>query len=278
MIRRIWKRYVLAPTIAASVLMGADLARSQPVYWNPANAVGTGHEAAIKQAVWSWAERTGLGVTYAGITDATECEPNAITYRTAAESEWQLAGKAAGFTAFEYQDYLGFTFTCPYGGYTLLLSPRHDASASTIAHELGHGLRGYGHILFTPGSLMLYLSACVTVVTQADTDYVLSTPDWPMVRPPSYCHAELQDDMTLHVPEIGGIRVTLKYAGQQSGFMAWTVASQYTNAASKGCATARLSQNGTVAELFDVRSRTAGSLTYARIRWVNGIWRLEAAR
>lgn len=276
-IRTFWKRYVLVPSIAASIWMAADL-HAQPVYWNPANAIGTGHEAAIKQAVWSWAERTGMGVTYAGITDTGECEPNAITYRTATESEWQTAGTAAGFTDFEFQDFLGFTFTCPYGGYTLLLSPRHNASASTIAHELGHGLRGYGHIFFTPGSLMLSASAGVKVVTQADTDFVLVSRDWPQVRPASYCHAELQDDYTLHVPEIAGVRVTLVYAGQQGGFMSWTVQSQYTNAATKGCATARMSEGGTVAELFDVRSRTAGSLTYARIRWVNGVWRLEAAR
>lgn len=277
-IRTAWKRYVLAPVIIASIIMAADLAKAQSVYWNPANSVGAGHEAAIKQAVWSWGQRTGMAVTYAGITDAGECEPNAITYRTATEAEWQVAGAAAGFSQFEFQDFLGFAFTCPYGGYTLLLSPRHNASASTIAHELGHGLRGYGHLNVTSGALMLPASAGVTVVTQADADLVLASPDWPLINAPSYCHAELQDNYTLHVPEIAGTRVTLKYAGQQNGYMGWTIQGQYTNHTSKGCSTAVMSQNGTVAELFDVRSRSAGNLTYARIRWVNGVWRLEAAR
>ena len=116
------------------------------------------------------------------------------------------------------------------------------------------------------------------MVTQHDADYVLASPDWPTPNPPSYCHTELADDMTLHVPELAGRRYTLVYQGQVAGQHAWKIEYNYANYSSKGCTAATLSQNGTVAELFDVRSRTMGNLTYARLRESGGLWRLEAAR
>ncbi len=221
---------------ALSLVCGPAFARS--VYWNPVNSVGTDHEALIQFAAESWAERTGMAVTYAGQTSAVECVPNAITFRTAVVAEWNLAAAAAGFDPSPAGPH-GWTFTCPHGGgYTLLLSPHHPVSRITILHELGHGLRGFGHLSFTSGALMLSSPPVSALVTAADVDYVLGSPDWPTPNAPSYCHNELAPDNDLMIPEIvingSRMRVLLEYAGIVDGYHTWDV-SYSVATTSKGC-------------------------------------------
>lgn len=272
-LRGLWKAFLVLIWLA-SAWMIAGMAHAQSVYWNPANSVGSGHEALIQHAAWSASQRTGMVVTYAGQTTAAECVANAITYRTASAAEWSLAMDAIVATPAERAGYHGFTFTCPYGGYTLLLSPHWSVDRSTVTHELVcHGLRGYGHLSFSSGALCLSSPPVDALVTTVDADYILASPDWPTPNTPSFCHNELANDSDLQIPQINGKRVRLNYNGIVSGAHQWTVAENVAQPNTKGCANNWTNQDGTVT-LNDVRGRTQSFSSATFQPMGGGVWRL----
>jgi len=262
---------------AALVLAGlAGLTMAQNVYYNPANAVGSGHVDLIEFAAWSWAERTGMAVEYAGTTTAGECVANAITIRTAVLAEWNMAMDAIQATPAERTGFRGFTFTCPYGGYTLLLSPHWSVNRITILHELGHGLRGFGHT----GAYFAAMNAAAAaeaLITDWDIDFILASPDWPVPFAASYCHVEVANDMDLMISEIDDRRVRLNYEGSVDGHHTWGAAmNEIIYDSGPGCTNATLHSNGDVT-LADIRSE-AGNYSAAYLQYMPATnkWRLTS--
>lgn len=246
---------------------------AQDVYWNPANSVGSGHESMIQYAAWSSAGRAGMDVYYAGQTSAAECEANAITVRTAVEAEWLAAGAAAGFTAAEYTGFRGFTFVCPYGGYTLLLSPYWPVNQTTILHELAcHGLRGYGHIS-DQDALCAGSAPEFAMISPPDVAYIGNSSDWPIVGTPDPCYQEYLPYQQVMIPEINGKRVILEYIGYSGGYQTFAKVSEHPSPVTCSNAT----YNGTEAILSDVEVYGLGYFTYVKFVRDGAVFKLAGA-
>jgi hypothetical protein len=232
----------------------------------------------LAYTAWAWKERAGMNATYGGLTGVAECVPNAITFRHPTLAEWNLAGAAAGFTPAEYTGYKAFTFVCPYGGYTILVSPHHPTlSRLTALHEAGHGLTGFGHTTASD-SVMYWAVTSAKFITPKDVDFIRTTPGWPLTGPGNKCFVEINDEWDIYVPEIGGNQIRLEYEGNIGGYESWSIAGLTASHLSNGACPTSQWVSSTEVTFTDTRGYTLGNFSYVRFLKIGAYWRLVAAR
>lgn len=200
--------------------------------------------ATAQFVVWSWKLRSGMNVTYGGIS-SNACENNAIIIRKAYAGEWPYPPGSVQAS----------TGVCGTGGYRAYYPT--SITLQAMSHELGHALENYvtgadplicSPHTCDPGALM-FSNPAIWAISQADI--TRGTPRWPVVNTPNLCYVELQPNLDLYVPEIAGYRVMLKYNGIVGGQHTWINGNTTTNPAPQGCTTATLS--GNTATLTDVK-------------------------
>lgn len=228
----------------------ATTTQAQDIYFNPANAVGTGHAEAISFAAWSWSERSGFAAEYAGTT-TRECIDGAIVVQTASATTWPYDPK-------RYPAALARSTTCGKGGYLVQLRNDVGAQQEVLSHEVGHTLVNLPVVpllathLTDRYTLMNNNPKQVSAVTYRDADAGVLYARWPLYRAPSYCYVELLPNYDLYIPDIGGSRAQLSYTGEIDGYQTWTKKS--STPAVNTCASNELLPDGS-AVLHDIRGQ-----------------------
>lgn len=262
------KRVLLRGALSLAALLVATPSEAQNVYFNPANAVGNGHAAAISFAAWSWSERTGVRAKYVGLTDQ-QCIDGAITVRTSTPQTWPhdlFPPTVKAYAAF-----------CSETGYVVELRYDIGADQRVLTHELGHTLINlpklpfYGAHLADSYSIMNANPKEVTAVTHLEAKAALRYSRWPLRKPASFCHVELLPNNDLYIPDIGGNRIQLSYQGVIDGYHTWHKRS--ATAATVFCANNVLNASGN-AILRDIRGQFIRH-AYAEFEFMgNDTWRL----
>lgn len=249
----------------------SDMARAQSLH------VGDAADASLTNyAAWAWANRAGMSVSYGGLTGVAECVPNAVTIRHPTLAEWNLAGAAAGFTPNEYTAFKAFTFTCPYGGYTVLISPHFPTmDRVTALHEVGHGLTGFAHT--SRSDSLMHAAATSKFITPVDVDLIRTTPSWPLTGSAAKCFVEVNDEWDIYVPEISGNQIRLEYAGYLGGYESWTISSLTASQIASGACSSNVWVSSTEVIFYDTRGFTTGNFSFVRFLKIGAYWRLVAA-
>lgn len=257
-IRRIWKRYVLAPTIAASVWMAWDLVYGQTIKIN--SDLGPIPAALVDEAAWSIRERLGINMQIVG-TSNVDCEQGHVIVRRASPAEWQAF-------AFPESVYAAASQCGGTGWGQVIWHPTKPVTLIGMRHELAHTAGCWTHFNILSWNVM-FGDPYEPFLTADDLDCIRARNWWPRSGE-NECFAEVGPNLSLYIPSINGFAAWLRYQGG----MDWTLyRSRATNVRCHGNTLA-----GQVAELRDVRGYGILPLTYVRLRQVNGIWRLEAAR
>ena len=253
-------RYLLLIAFLAACHPGA----AQPIFRNPLNETGNYLQSYIEFAAWSWSQRTGVPVHYAGISSG-QCEPGKITVRSYTHEEYAANGlnpNAASVVA-----------DCGTGR-IIIINPSRIAWRSLLLHEVGHALGFWEHSSDIFDVMHAYARPTSRIST-ADALNVLKSPSWVPVSPPSLCHIEFDPDYTLVIPEINGRRAILGYLGTVDGYHTWAVLHSGRQPDMQGCNNATLDSNG-IATLTDIRSMSRNYQS-ATFQFMGGIsWRLTS--
>jgi hypothetical protein len=254
--------------LALSLLVGGA-AQAQDIYFNPANAVGTGHVEAISFAAWSWSEHSGFAAQYVGTT-ALDCIDGAIVVQTASVQTWP-------YDITKYPEVLARSTACGKGGFMVQLRYDIGAAQEIVTHEIGHTLVNLPVVPFQNThladrfSLMYSAPKEVTAITYSDANAGVRFARWSLYHDPAYCYVELLPDNDLYLPYIGGSRAQLAYTGVVDGYHTWTLKSA-TKAVNTCTNTQLLPSGGAV--LHDIRGQFSRYAS-AELEYVgNNTWRL----
>lgn len=245
--------------------MGAQWDQPAVIEYNPATSRVPESQMAevIEYAAWSWSERTGHPIAYAGTTDATVIEGRIVIVwedlPLLVEGTYSiLYGKAA----WRYNPDTGVMIRA-----IITLNRRTLGTGGTltkcdkevIVHEIGHGL-GINHTADSHDVMNGSRGAC---------RYSLSTGD---VVAGQYgadtCYAELTPDLDLYLPDL---KAEMAYEGAVDGYQTWSLISNAPGLSQ--CASVRDGQ----VTLTDVRT-LGRTYTVAVLEPWMGKWRLVELR
>ena len=213
----------------------------------------------VQFAIWDWNNRIGTQIVYGGETHGNFI-PNFITIRISTFEEWGQR-ELLGYDAVAIRH-------AEEPGCEILISPYlwflNGIYQGLVSHEISHCLGG----LHTPDILdTLYYMAGNNGITSDDVDSVLASPLYPIGQV-SKCHATLDQNWTLFIPQIGGYLAKLEYVG----FNKWRVVN--SGLYPSDCAGNVLSDDR--AELVEVRVYPSGRY-HATLVKDGGDWRLTSA-
>ena len=248
--------------LLALLLAGCHPLLAQPVYINPSNQAHN-LEPLVKFAVWSISERAGINAYYAGTTDA-HCENGKIIVRSYTAEEWEATG--IGHRAF------AFTADCG-TGFIVVFSPYYAPQQWLVTHEIaGHAMGYFQHSADQYDVMYPYRVNPLRMLTTNDVNNIRANSVWPITRPASLCHIEIDPAKTFIIPSINGLRIVMGYLGVVDGYQTWV--QLYTARTSQSCPNTSLS-NG-IATLNDIRSMS-GNYQSATFEYMGGIsWRLTS--
>lgn len=218
----------------------------------------------LQYAIWSWRERTGWDIYYAGETREDIME-GGIVMRWDGADHFSRQG-------WDPQTARGYAKRWVHGGtdrlysYEAVLHERlylmETLTTETMVHELGHALALSGSHLEDQGAVMRQGS---------NRRYALSTTDVLNVTAQgSLCHAELTRELDIYVPDIEGMRGLLRYVGQEI----WILDELSPNPVSPGCDAAMLYKD----DLYFYDLRSPEHTWYAELEWIgHNLWRLRYA-
>lgn len=214
--------------------------------------------ALVERAAWSWGQRTGKNITFAGSTASQGASTSGkvtVVWRTLA----QIRSITGGSTTAAATKRWTYTNTGHIAGVIVYLPiDRPQCMAHSILHEMGHAIGIHGHDNTEPTDVMNETqSHCLAALTVRDVEMA--------PYQDHNCHAELLADGSLHIPSVGGWAVHLS-----SSLQILRAVPQ-----NKVCVDARL--DGSDLLLSDIRSpsgRWMGQLRNEnnqwRIVWVSG--------
>jgi len=231
--------------------------KSQEVYTYTAN--GQVDMGELRTAMWDVSERIGGNLHWMGDVNVGYM-PNAITVRVGSFAEWDAAAIPSTTDALASHTH-GDDPGCE-----IVIKPLSFilgwVNTGLLAHELMHCTGSWAHSR-TPWDT-LYPTAALNGVTQHDAQMVLASPTWPAVKAPGLCHAALDAQWNLTIPEIGGYFARLRYLGG----LRWEQVAVYPFSGI-GCAGNVLS--GDSVTLGEVRAQT-GERYRASLRWDGSAW------
>ena len=255
---------------AVVILLFLNISIASAQQWGGKMNVGynpTGEEVQteklIQFAAWSWAERLGLPIQYSGIT-SSKTKSGYTIYKWEEDS---FFGQGVLASTKFYYDQFGIISiadislrksTALLGGHCL---------QQTIAHELGHAIKGPFHSenIF---SLMFPIQIhCVTAITPWDVFEMPGTDKSP-------CYAELNLFNDILIPDINGKIANLEYTGSGDNHT-WELGWYIDNPLSIGCDINRVDEN---LDLYLDDVRTMGTNWVAKLNWTgNDTWELAWA-
>ncbi len=215
----------------------------------------------LQYSLWDLSERTGIELTYGGVVGVGYV-PDSIVVRVGSFEEWGSLRADALASQTHWPD-LGCEIV--FNPYYVLLFP---IAQGLISHEAAHCFGAWQHLPDPVNTL--YPTAGEYGITQRDALAILAAPTWAPTKPPSLCHAVLDRDWNLLIPEISGFRAKLKYLGDNT----WKLEASGINSAPQGCSGFKV-ENGR-ATLPDVR--LYGGLLYSVVlEHIAGNWKLAEA-
>ena len=199
-------RYVLAKATGQLTWSAGEV----DVYHNPKGSPLPNDTAqgVIEYAAWSWRQRTGLDISYKGITNETQID-GAIVIQWADQIQLLIQSGSlfiSGLTTSRYYPSSGQMVSARV---TLLRSEWSGdwrSAAHTIMHEMGHAIGINGHS--SDKNAVMYAHK------QIGSRYALTAADAILAGYDSHvCHAELTPHGDVYIPAIIGHGVTLKRQG-----------------------------------------------------------------
>ncbi len=214
----------------------------------------------LQYSLWDLSERTGIELTYGGVV-AVGYVPDSIVVRVGSFQEWD--NLKADANAAQTHDDAGCEIV--FNPYYILF---HEFSQGLLLHEISHCAGFWPHLSDPIDTL--FPIAGEYGLTQSDSLAILAHPTWPPARPPSLCHAVLDADWNLLIPEISGFRAKLVYVGENT----WKVQASGLTPNPQGCAGFKV-ENGK-AILPEVK--LYGGMRYSAVlESVDTGWRLVSA-
>jgi len=229
---------------------------------NPEGSPAPSMATLLEYAAWSWKERTGLPLRYAGTAGDDGFATSGwitIIWRDATWFHDQGHSMVQhGFTRTWY-----FVQSGTIAGSVITLNSTifkgDKCDMMTVMHELGHalGIRGHSD---NPHDVMYHTNHCRYTLSAADSD--LLSPDTD-----SSCHAELTSEGHIYIPMIDGLAAYLIHNGDHTWTLRQLVPSRGSCSASS------------VVDVIDVvirDLRSYNSQYHAELEWMgNDTWRLR---
>ncbi len=156
----------------------------------------------LERALWSWGQRTGKVITFAGSTasqGASKSGKITVVWKTLAQIRYITGSQstAAATNRWTYTDTGHIAGAIIYLPIDRLLCLEH-----AILHEIGHAIGIQGHADTEPTDVMNETqSRCVPALTVRDVEMA--------PYQDHNCHAELLSDGSLYIPSVGGWAVHL---------------------------------------------------------------------
>lgn len=221
----IWKswtfRAVLFITLIIELILGLAYVKAyadEPLIWAMGATVEYNDgdapietEDLLEYAIWSWSERSGMDIRYAGDTqDRGDPRSGVITVRWADQQEInQAGGNERTVATTQYYHAAGSRLMT--GAIILLNRARTDLSETCwqtgAIHELGHALGVNTHHPDTDALMHATQYHCRYALTHRDSDMVLASRQ--------SCHVELTREGDLYIPSIAGQSAYLSRVGTQ---------------------------------------------------------------